>query len=199
MSGDGRFGCRRWPARSSGPPPDPSSPSRWSRTTSTGCYGSFGASVARSLPQHEAAPVQGIVHPDHLALPREDPFTEGLMGWLRVVGAVGVFALELGEQQVLEPARAAAHVPAQTEPGESGDGLWPRPDLVEHLLLLLRGEVPRESEQHDVLDAFGHRRSPPQARGCAPRRTRSTPAAPSRSPRTGTGPPRTSSSSACSR
>src|SRR6266542_1873299 len=147
MSGDGRFGCRRWPARSSGPPPDPSSPSRWSRTTSTGCYGSFGASVARSLPPHEAAPVQGIVHPDHLALPREDPFAEGLMGGLRVVGAVGFLALELGEQQELVPARATAHVPAQPEPGEPGNGLGPPPDLIEHLLLLLRGEVARESEQ----------------------------------------------------
>src|SRR5439155_23360627 len=139
MSGGGGFGCRRWPARSSGPPPDPPSPSRWSRTTSTDCFGSFGPSCARSLPQHEAATVQRIVHPDHLALAREDPLAEGRMVWLRVVGPVGVLGFELGEQEVLVPARAAAHVPAQAEPREPRNGLGPPPNLVEHLQLLLRG------------------------------------------------------------
>src|SRR5439155_15925604 len=129
--------------------------SDWSRRIATACSRSCGRS-ARPLPDHEAALVQRVVHPDHLAIPREHPRAEGLVCWLGVIRLVGLLAFELGEQEILEAARAFADVPPQPKPGEPGDGLRPPPDLVEHVGFLVGRQLPGELEQHHVLSALAH-------------------------------------------
>jgi hypothetical protein len=73
---------------------------------------------------------------------------------------VRLLALELREQEVVVPVRPPAHVAAETKAREPRDRLRPRTHLPAHLVLLLGRQLPRELEEHHVLDATTHGTTP---------------------------------------